>query len=104
MLDYKSNKLGADKEDYTHNKIKEAMLKSKFDVQLYVYSLALHRWLKATFKEYSYETHFGGMFYWFIRGYENETKGLYFEKADFAIIEELEQLISKKEIVKEGAL
>jgi len=104
MLDYKSNKLGIDKEDYTNDKIKEAMLKSKFDVQLYVYSLALHRWLKATFKEYSYETHFGGMFYWFIRGYENETKGLYFEKANFTLIEELEQLISKKDIVNGGVL
>lgn len=98
MLDYKSNKLGYDSSFYSETYLRKAMIDNKYDVQLIIYSLALHRWLKLIFPEYRYETHFGGMFYWFVRGYENPTKGLFFEKLDVSKLEQMEQLIMKESV------
>jgi exodeoxyribonuclease V beta subunit len=37
-------------------------------LQLSIYTVALHRFLGARMPGYDYETHFGGVFYLFLRG------------------------------------
>lgn len=70
IVDWKSNWLGPSPESYTQEAM-DAEMESKFyHLQLSIYTIALHRLLKARLPGYSYETHFGGVFYLFLRGIE----------------------------------
>jgi exodeoxyribonuclease V beta subunit len=69
ILDYKFNHLGSSTEDYNESKIKEVMLKHRYDLQYSLYLLALHRLLKIRLGDsYNYDTHIGGAIYVFLRG------------------------------------
>lgn len=72
MLDYKSNKLS----NYDNSSLQSAMIQHSYDVQMAVYTVALNTFLSATIQDYDYETHFGGMFYWFVRGIDFPNQGL----------------------------
>jgi ATP-dependent exoDNAse (exonuclease V) beta subunit len=77
LLDWKSNRLSG----YGKSELSEAMIASRYDWQLRLYSLALHRHLAATLPNYDYDHHFGGALYCFLRGAGNsETGGIYFER------------------------
>ncbi|HCY83861.1 MAG TPA: hypothetical protein DHV36_01870, partial [Desulfobacteraceae bacterium] len=55
-------------------------------LQYHLYLVALDRYLKFRLKDYDYETHFGGVFYLFIRGMRQDIDtGIYFHRpqADF---------------------
>jgi len=72
LLDWKSNYLGPQTEDY-HNRILHKVMKEDFyTLQYHLYTLALHRYLKLRVKGYRYEEHFGGVIYVFIRGVSPE--------------------------------
>jgi exodeoxyribonuclease V beta subunit len=69
VVDYKSNYLGNSDADYSEEKMKDTMLKSRYDVQYSLYLLALHRLLEARLgKDYDYDKYFGGAIYVFLRG------------------------------------
>lgn len=88
ILDYKSNKLN----DYSESSLTEAVLHHRYEVQYTLYILALHRLLKARLKDYSYEHHVGGAIYLFLRGINESSKGLYFNKPPFELINALDIL------------
>lgn len=88
ILDYKSNKL----KDYSNESLTEAVLHHRYEVQYTLYILALHRLLKARLKDYQYEQHVGGAIYLFLRGINETTQGLYFNKPSFELINALDQL------------
>ena len=68
ILDWKSNWLGPNPESYSRTAM-DAEMESKFyHLQLSIYTVALHRFLGARLAGYDYETHFGGVFYLFLRG------------------------------------
>lgn len=95
IADYKSNHLGYLPGDYHQQAMQMEMLKHLYDVQLLIYTVAMHRYLKIRLDNYDYEQHFGGAFYLFIRGMtaENETSGVFFHKPDISEVEALEQLL-----------
>lgn len=95
LLDYKSNFLGDTKYDYDQTSIKNEILHSNYDLQYYIYSVALHRILKNTIPDYSYEKHFGGAIYLFLRGIDSsiEKSGVFFDKPELAKINALDNLI-----------
>ncbi|MCK5917567.1 MAG: exodeoxyribonuclease V subunit beta, partial [Cocleimonas sp.] len=64
VADYKSNTL----ENYDHDGMLEAMAHSHYYLQYLIYSVALHRYLAQRIINYDYQTHFGGVYYLFIRG------------------------------------
>ncbi len=70
VADYKSNHLGRNPEGYrTDPHLDAAMAEHRYDVQLVLYTLALHRFLRLHLGDaYRYEQHIGGGFYLFIRG------------------------------------
>lgn len=68
ILDWKSNFLGADADAYGAERVGVAMADANYFLQLYLYTLATHRFLRARLKEYSYESHFGSAYYFFLRG------------------------------------
>jgi exodeoxyribonuclease V beta subunit len=67
LLDYKSNRLP----DYAPASLAQAMVRSEYDLQALVYTLALHRWLRFRLGDaYDYARDFGGVRYLFSRGLE----------------------------------
>jgi len=95
ILDYKSNYLGDNLEDYSQHNIELAMIEHRYDFQYQLYTLALHRLLKSRLPEYDYETHIGGVYYLFLRGMQGDDKfGVYFNKPSLALIEGLDRLFS----------
>lgn len=95
VLDYKSNHLGDDLSDYNQENISNMMIEHRYDFQYQLYTLALHRLLRARIPDYDYEQHIGGVFYTFIRGMQDDSEcGVYFNKPDFALIDGLDKLFS----------
>ncbi|MFT6986368.1 MAG: exodeoxyribonuclease V beta subunit [Psychromonas sp.] len=95
ILDYKSNYLGDNLEDYNQYNIELAMIEHRYDFQYQLYTLALHRLLKSRLPEYDYETHIGGVYYLFLRGMQGDNQfGVYFNKPSFALIDGLDRLFS----------
>ncbi len=69
FLDWKSNFLGERPSDYNIENLYRVMIKEKYFLQAYLYTLALDRYLALRLgKSYDYDKHFGGFCYVFIRG------------------------------------
>ncbi|MDT8439756.1 MAG: exodeoxyribonuclease V subunit beta [Wenzhouxiangellaceae bacterium] len=100
VVDYKSNHLGPDATAYTREKMADAILEHRYDMQFVIYELALHRLLKQRMgTAYRPEQHLGGAAYLLLRGCDNtETAGVYFEPADIELIEALDRLFAGQEV------
>jgi exodeoxyribonuclease V beta subunit len=72
LVDWKSNDLGPRVEDYDRKGLDAAMHRGFYILQYHIYVLALHRYLMLRIPEYRYESHFGGVYYIFLRGVEPE--------------------------------
>jgi len=94
LVDYKSNDLGVLARDYEAQGLQAAMLRSRYDVQMMVYLLALHRQLRARLGDYDYERDMGGAVYMFLRGQDCPGQGLLALKPSYAALQALDQLFS----------
>jgi exodeoxyribonuclease V beta subunit len=72
LLDWKSNYLGGRIEAYRSEALREAVAENYYFLQYYLYTLALHRYLGFRLRDYHYSSHFGGVFYIFLRGVDPE--------------------------------
>ena len=102
VLDYKSNWLGNQRNDYNKENMALAMIKHRYDLQYQLYSLALHRLLKTRLPQYAYEKNFGGVFYLFLRGIRKNTlekHGIYEYRPTFTLIEKLDQLFDGSSVL-----
>jgi exodeoxyribonuclease V beta subunit len=68
LLDWKSNHL----ERYDRRSLDRSMAESSYDLQYMLYSLALDRWLGSLVPDYDFATHFGGIYYAYLRGMRAE--------------------------------
>ena len=68
LVDWKSNHLGNRTEDYRQAALREAMRSEYYVLQYVIYTLALDRYLSLRVPGYEYTTHFGGVYYVFLRG------------------------------------
>jgi len=68
LVDYKTNNLGPVLDDYAPSRLTEAMVDHHYVLQYHLYALALHRLLRYRLPDYSYDAHFGGVYYLFVRG------------------------------------
>ncbi len=82
LADYKSNHLGDRFEDYRPECLRASVLAHRYDLQYLLYTLALHRHLQARLSGYTYEQHFGGVFYLYLRGMQPDSNhtGVYFAR------------------------
>jgi len=94
VLDYKSNHLGDQAEDYSQAAMEEAMCDHRYDFQYVLYTLALHRLLKVRLPGYDYDRDIGGVYYLFLRGLHSDHvgHGVFYTKPKKALIEALDQL------------
>ncbi|SHF28763.1 DNA helicase/exodeoxyribonuclease V, beta subunit [Desulfacinum infernum DSM 9756] len=96
IADYKSNHLGNRVEDYAADSLERAMHAHRYPLQVLVYTVALHRYLRARLPGYDYDSHFGGVFYLFLRGMRPETgpgAGVFFTKPRRDLVERLDRTL-----------
>lgn len=75
-----------------------AMLEHRYDLQYVLYTLALHRLLKARLADYHYEKDVGGVLYVFLRGVNARGEGVYAHKPSVKLIETLDDCFSGQEL------
>ncbi|NUF49950.1 exodeoxyribonuclease V subunit beta [Gilliamella sp. ESL0250] len=90
VVDYKSNWLGECVDSYNQEALEKVMCEHRYDLQYQLYCLALHRFLKGRLTNYQYQTHFGGVYYLFLRGMPEH--GIFYHLPEQAFIEELDKL------------
>jgi len=97
VLDYKSNRLGENEGAYREKAMEKAMLEHRYDLQYVLYTLALHRLLKARLPGYDYRRHMGGAVYLFLRGVNDKGQGVYMDKPPQSLIESLDETFAGRE-------
>jgi len=75
VADYKSNYLGDQISDYQPGALTEAMEHHQYDLQYWIYSIAVDQYLSHRIPNYDYDTHFGGVYYFFLRGMNGKSDG-----------------------------
>lgn len=102
LLDWKSNFLGLAPADYTGTALDKAMSQHHYHLQHLLYTVALNRYLSQRLPGYTYEQHFGGVLYLFVRGVRPEWKtaegrpcGVFFHRAEEETIRRLDTLLYK---------
>ncbi|HEY4352895.1 MAG TPA: exodeoxyribonuclease V subunit beta [Paraburkholderia sp.] len=96
VADYKSNWLGPDDAAYTTAKMRAQILHSRYELQYVLYLFALHRLLKARLPDYDYDRHVGGAVYLFLRGSHAESQGVFVDRPQRELIEQLDALFAKR--------
>lgn len=96
VLDWKSNYLGPDVEDYSAENLDKAMTENNYHLQYMIYSLAIKKYLKSRLgKSFDFERDFGGVYYLFLRGMrEGTSNGVFYKKVSSNELMKLEELIS----------
>ena len=97
VLDYKSNHLGDAFADYGEAPLQNAVTEHLYDLQYLIYSVALNRYLAAGLPDYRYETHFGGVYYLFLRGMngKDNASGVYFDRPAQELVEALDERLGQ---------
>lgn len=88
ILDWKSNYLGGTPAEYGQKALSEAMLQHNYHLQYLLYTTAVVAFLEKRMPHFSYEKHFGGVYYIFLRGVEDgdSMNGIYYRKPKEEII------------------
>jgi exodeoxyribonuclease V beta subunit len=92
LVDWKSNYLGPCIEDYHQGALNLSMQADFYILQYHLYALALHQYLRLRVPGYRYESHFGGVYYLFIRGIDlrrGPAYGIYYDLPSWALIKAL---------------
>ncbi len=81
IADWKSNYL---EQGYAPAELENNIKFMRYDLQIVLYSAALIRWLKLNLPGYSYDVHFGGVYYLYLRGMDPgaPAQGVYFYRPD----------------------
>nr|WP_312175989.1 UvrD-helicase domain-containing protein [Moraxella sp. CTOTU46934] len=94
IVDYKSNYLGSDFDNYNPAALYDAMTTHSYWLQASIYQVALHRYLKLRLPNYDINTHLGAVEYAFLRGMspEHDTCGKLIKQFDSAFILALDDM------------
>jgi exodeoxyribonuclease V beta subunit len=99
LADWKSNHLGDRPIDYNAAGVNAAMASHGYALQASLYALALHRFLRQRLPGYAPVTHFGGVYYLFIRGArpgwtnaDGSPCGVWFYRPAAALLDDLDRL------------
>lgn len=99
LLDWKSNHLGDTSQNYARDRLQQAMTQHAYRLQYLLYTVALHRYLERRLPDYDYGSHFGGVFYLFVRGvrpawwHPDGPAGVCFDRPSEEVVTGLDRLI-----------
>ena len=102
IVDWKSNWLGAELSDYGYAGMRAAVQQHAYALQYTLYSVAMHRHLRARLRDYRIERDFGGVLYLFIRGIgasgaaaadSKEIPGVWYRPCNPVLIQAVDQLL-----------
>lgn len=94
IIDWKSNYLGGEPQDYDQTSLLNAMTENLYTLQYHIYTIALDRYLRLRKSGYDYDTHFGGVFYVFLRGLGDDPEhhgGIYHARPPAGLVKALSQ-------------
>jgi len=100
LLDWKSNDLGPTPDHYVPERLQKAMLDHLYPLQYLIYTLALDRYLALRIPGYRYDTHFGGVFYLFLRGVNpirGAGSGVVQERPPASMVRDLRRVLIPKD-------
>lgn len=93
LVDWKSNFLGSRIDDYDQEALNAAMLEGPYYIlQYHLYTVALNQYLRLRQPGYHYDTHFGGVYYVFLRGVDPDRGpdyGIFRDRPSTELIEAL---------------
>lgn len=97
LLDYKSNFLGNKPEDYTQQRVAEAMRTAGYDLQYHIYLVALVRYLRVRLSDFDYDRHIGGAAYLFVRGMKPGSRnGIFFDRPSREVLARFEAVLCRE--------
>ena len=102
VVDWKSNRLGADASAYTPDALAATMTGHHYGLQLHLYTLGVHRFLRSRLgAAYAYDTHVGGATYAFLRGLADlpeadaaTAPGVFKHRPSAALVDALDRLLA----------
>jgi exodeoxyribonuclease V beta subunit len=95
VLDWKSNYLGNDIENYNTNNLNQAMNHSNYHLQYLIYTLATKKYLESRLPSFNYQTQFGGVIYLFVRGLRTgQQTGVFIAQPSAKKIQLLDEILS----------
>ena len=94
FIDWKSNWLGADASSYVSQNVAAQMTRNFYNLQLSIYTVALHRYLQQRLADYDYEKYFGGAFYIILRGIDpgKQSNGIFFARPPHKFVQQLNEV------------
>jgi exodeoxyribonuclease V beta subunit len=105
LVDWKSNFLGSDLDAYGPAALRDVMVRELYVLQYHLYAVALDRYLAFRIPEYRYSTHFGGVYYLFLRGISlqrGSEYGVFRDRPSEALIRELSRCLHAAKALHEG--
>jgi exodeoxyribonuclease V beta subunit len=95
LIDWKSNHMGDKFADYEQAALSQAMSEHHYHLQYLLYICAINRYMRLIQPRYSYDQHFGGVGYCFLRGIhpENPGDGWYWAYPPAEFIDALEKTL-----------
>lgn len=100
VADYKSTWLGNEIASYSPAALFENNQHHLYDLQYLIYCLALHRYLKRSLPDYQADTHFGGVYYLYLRGMHPENQqgeGVFYTSVPNALLAALDDVFDDKQ-------
>jgi exodeoxyribonuclease V beta subunit len=98
VLDWKSNWLGNRVEDYSAAALADEVRRRHYYFQYQLYTAALDRYLRLRLPGYSYEKHFGGVYYVFLRGVDPARPGfgIHHDRLKESFVRKLNGVLSRE--------
>jgi exodeoxyribonuclease V beta subunit len=96
LVDWKSNWLGNRPVDYGPEGMERVMLEHNYYLQYHLYTLAVDLFLERRLPGYDYHTHFGGVYYIFLRGIDpkDPSRGIFRNRPSVETVKSLRGLVS----------
>ncbi|MFM7358717.1 MAG: UvrD-helicase domain-containing protein [Sediminibacterium sp.] len=81
IVDWKTNHLGYQTDDYGAAALQEAMSNNNYHLQYFIYLSALYKFLQQRLPGFDYEQHIGGVYYLFVRGIRRKgEQGIFYRR------------------------
>jgi exodeoxyribonuclease V beta subunit len=96
ILDWKSNYLGYNADNYNEESLLNAMDENNYHLQYLIYTVALKKYLTTRIPDFDYNKQFGGVIYLFLRGLRKDsTNGVFAARPSLTTVERMEALLHR---------